>query len=148
MKALSLWRPWDQSILHAGKDFENRPWPLWANMIGMPIALHAGKKYDLDGANWMKDEGLYTPPPPEESPCGIVGVVVFDSVVHQKVKPDSPWFFGPYGWHIKEIAAIGPIPCIGKQGLWNVPKELEGAVERVLVDEWWTKGKILREADK
>lgn len=123
MKAITLWRPWDQAILYGGKDVENRTWALWNSLLGKPIALHAGRKYDHDGARWMREMGMYDPPSPDDSPQGIVGVVVFDKVV---VETPSPWFFGPYGWHIsKKHARIKPIHCRGKQGIWNVPPEIE-----------------------
>ena len=123
MKAITLWRPWDQAILYGGKPVENRPWALWKSMLNKLIALHAGKKYDHDGARWMRERGLYVSPPPEESPQGIVGVIIFDKVV---VEHSSPWFFGPFGWHISgKFALTEPIPCFGKQGLWNVPPEIE-----------------------
>lgn len=130
MKALTLWRPWDQAILYGGKCFENRPWSLWRSMIGERIALHAGKKYDIDGANWMREEGFYVPPPVTGSPMGITGVVVFDRVIHEREAPEDPWFMGPFGWHIGEKHALDePIPCAGQQGLWNVPDEI---LERIM----------------
>lgn len=126
MKAITIWRPWDQAILYGGKDVENRTWALWKSMIGKPIAMHAGKNYDHDGARWMRERGLYVPPPPEDSPQGIVGVVIFDRVV---VEHKSPWFFGPHGWHISDVFALPvTLSCQGKQGLWNVPPAIEYSI--------------------
>lgn len=131
MKAITLWRPWDQAILHGSKRYENRGWPLYKSLVGQRIALHAGKKYDIDGARWMKRNGLYVPPSCGDSPTGIVGVVVFDKVVTNDESDESyfedirdPWFFGKYGWHIGSVERIRhPIPCIGRQGVWNVPDD-------------------------
>jgi len=127
LRVITLWRPWDQAILHGGKDIENRVWPLWEKLIGKTMALHAGKKYDQEGADWMIENGLYIPPSKEESPTGIVGTFKVVDVTQQS---DSPWFFGPWGWVVEEAVALPePIPCPGKQGVWTVPDEL---VKRVV----------------
>ena len=122
MRAITLRRPWDQAILHGGKDIENRVWPLWTNQIGCEILLHASKKYDIDGAIWMQLRGLYNSPSEVDSPTGIVGSFVVDRVVTES---NSPWFVGPFGWVLRDIKIFEkPIPCRGKQGLWIVPNDI------------------------
>lgn len=117
-RALTLWRPWDQAILFGGKDLENRNWAPWDSVIDKMIAIHAGKKYDSEGAGWMIRENLYAPPVPSASPMGIVGVARVTGAV---VKSDSPWFFGKYGWVLEDVKALQmPIVCPGAQGLWKV----------------------------
>lgn len=44
MKALTLWPEWAWSIMHLGKDVENRTWHPPKNILGQRIALHAGRK--------------------------------------------------------------------------------------------------------
>lgn len=132
MKALTLWRPWEQAILQGGKLIENRKWPLPTRYLGEPIALHAGKTYDKQGARWMADEGLYTPPADTKCQVGIVGVVVFDAVVGKGDDVDEPdftlndpWYFGPFGWRIKSARALERVvSCRGAQGLWDVPQDI------------------------
>ncbi len=135
MKALTLWRPWDQAIVHGSKRIENRPWGLWPDMIGKPIAVHAGKRYDKDGAFSMQVNELYEPPPPADSPLGIVGVMVVGSVVNQSHPRadrnviENAWFDGPFGWVLTEVAALDePIPISGRQGLWTLPPDVEQRV--------------------
>jgi hypothetical protein len=122
-------------MVHRKKPYENRAWSLWKKMIGQQMALHAGLKYDEYGARWMKENSLYKPLPPDESPTGIVGIIVFDKVYHEKNPPDDPWFFGPYGWHIGKVMALdNPIPCTGKQGLWNVPEDVMSLISTHMYD--------------
>jgi len=135
MKALTLWRPWDQAIVHGNKRIENRPWALYPNMVGKPIAIHAGKRYDDDGAISMQLSKLYAPPPPADSPLGIVGVMVVGSVVNESDPRadrnvlESAWFNGPFGWVLTEVEALDePIPVSGKQGLWTLPPDVEQRV--------------------
>ena len=118
MKAITLWRPWAQAIVYGSKRIENREWkpPVW--MIGKRFAIHAGKKYDNDGAFWMSDEGLYNPESSDKCSVGILGTAVIEGVVTDS---DNPWFVGTYGWVLKEIRKmVEPIPCRGSQGFWDI----------------------------
>ncbi|MFA4971142.1 MAG: hypothetical protein WC683_00920 [bacterium] len=138
MLALTLWRPWDQAMVHGGKRVENRRWALPARHWGRPIALHAGRRYDREGALWMARECGYTPPADADSPGGVVAVVTFDRVVHAVLDRDDPmradpWFIGPYGWVVGTLMPLaGPIPCRGGQGLWKLPPDVVCAVQCVL----------------
>lgn len=143
LRALTLWRPWPYAIFYGGKRIENRPWKPWASVIGRYIALHAGMKYDNDGAVWMLKEKLYVPPSPSACPAGgfIVGVARVTGYVHvdegdlyitadafkefwDQEALDSPWFFGPYGWTLDNIRRFTePVACKGAQGLWPVMGE-------------------------
>lgn len=78
MKALTLWRPWSDAIVHGPKRVENRPWRPYPGTLGTLIAIHAGKKYDAgvwqkSSDGWKIPDG-YTPPHEAQSPTGIVGV--------------------------------------------------------------------------
>lgn len=132
MKALTLWRPWPQAIVHGSKRLENRIWapPKW--IVGKRIALHSGQRYDRDGASWMHCEGLYAPAAPSECPAGVVvgTAIVAGVVTHSK----DPWFCGPYGWVLQDVRALSvPVPCRGAQGLWNLPPDVERRVRELEV---------------
>ena len=43
MQAITLWPEWSWAILNLGKDVENRCWPLPPKLIGVALALHAGR---------------------------------------------------------------------------------------------------------
>lgn len=123
--AITLWRPWDQAILRAGKRIENRPWKR-PSIAGRLIAIHAGERYDKAGRSWMMRNGLYTPPKDLRSPKGIVGVMRVRRFI---TSSDDPWFVGPFGWELYDVKEIDPVPCKGAQGLWTVPPDV---AERVL----------------
>jgi len=123
VRALTLWRPWDQAILHGGKNIENRPWRPWPRIHGLFICLHAGQRYDNEGAVAMVEHKLYTPPSPSASVAGvIVGVA---RVTGSVTESDSPWFSGPYGWTLEDVTAFKtPVAAKGAQGLWKVEGKL------------------------
>ncbi|WOD37388.1 hypothetical protein [Nodosilinea sp. E11] len=127
LKAITLHRPWAYAIAHLGKRVENRGWacPL---APGSLIAIHAGKKYDKQAADWIRQTlGQDCPPDGDEHPTGIVAIARF---VGNVTASDSPWFVGPIGWQLTEVVAIDPVPCSGQQGLWLVPDVLRPSVRK------------------
>lgn len=48
LHAITIWQPWTHAILQGWKPVENRTWPPPPQLIGRPIALHAGKRLDGD----------------------------------------------------------------------------------------------------
>ena len=60
---------------------------------------------------------------------GVVGVGVLIDVVTSST---DPWFEGPYGWVIDLVRAIPPVPCMGRQSLFNLPHDVEDAVREHL----------------
>jgi hypothetical protein len=123
--ALTLWRPWPNAILHGGKRIENRSWIPGHRFIEELICIHAGLKYDHEGAHRMIDQKLYEPPNPSECPSGVIvgaaRIMGFITTPRYKQKHDDPWFFGPYGWILDDVIEFSePIQCRGAQGLWRV----------------------------
>jgi len=57
MKALSIQQPWAWAILH-GKNIENRTWP--THYTGQ-FLIHAGKKFDHFGYNWLLENSDFLP---------------------------------------------------------------------------------------
>lgn len=117
LKVITLHRPWAYAVAHLGKDIENRSWecPL---QPGSLIAIHAGRKYDKQGADWIRQGlGLDCPPDGAEHPGGIVAIARFQGNV---TASGSPWFVGPVGWRLADVVSIPAIDCRGYQGLWNV----------------------------
>lgn len=120
MKALTLWRPWDQLVLSGRKAVENRPWaPKGGLEMGEVFAIHAGKKWD-DGCVAMAQElGVPLSFFNFAAYPGVVGVVKFMGIVHASA---DPWFCGPVGWLLAEPEKFAtPVPCNGMQGLWEIP---------------------------
>ncbi len=52
--ALTLHRPWPWAIIHGSKRVENRSWAPPAWLIGQRLAIHAGKRWDADGADYVE----------------------------------------------------------------------------------------------
>jgi len=137
VKALSIRAPWWWFILHCGKDIENRDWP---TKFRGTIYLHASKWWnareardDFDCAlsiyeavqNVTLIADLDEPELPSitlrrlrESGGCLVGTVDIVDCVTQSA---SPWFFGDYGFVLRNpVAFEKPIPCKGALGFFEV----------------------------
>lgn len=134
MKALSVRAPWWLAVLHLGKVVENRD---WATNFRGTVLLHASKWWstqevadDLEVIRII----LQSAPRPTSYPLNltlrdlkntgghIVGSVeIVDCVSHS----DSPWFFGKFGFVLRNpIAFATPIPFKGALGFFDVPDSL------------------------
>lgn len=151
MKALTLWRPWSDAIVHGPKRVENRPWPPHAGTLGTLIAIHAGQKYGL--GDWTLPEG-YVAPDAGSSPTGIVGVARVAGYLDLRkgserrrsetmqfarlaarvhCLDEDLWWIGPVGWLLEDVIALPkPIPCRGALGLWRVPPEIVDQITEAL----------------
>lgn len=144
MKALTLWRPWSDAIVHGPKRVENRGWPPPAGVLGTLIAIHAGKRHDVTVFGGFPES--YEPPANEGSPTGIVGVARVIGYLDLR-KPrrrhavdmhnfasmeayvacldQDPWWVGPCGWLLDDVLPLStPIDYPGSLGLWRVPPEV------------------------
>ncbi len=124
MKTISLRQPWAWLVFH-GKDIENRSWP---TKYRGPLLIHASKNYDRQAEEWLARN---FPRIELSSPLYggmIIGKVnVVDCVTASK----SRWFFGPYGFVLKNpIEFERPIPFKGRLGIFEVPDKLLGRLAR------------------
>jgi hypothetical protein len=148
MKVLSVRQPWAFAIFNCGKDVENRNWP--TNFRGR-LAIHAGKKFDMNKSDWEDFlSGQYFSPytemaekwqehrsrsiPLDDPDFGaIIGTVeVYDCVpdicCHSPWKADGQEF---YCWVLRDpILLSEPIPMNGRLGLFDVPDSLFSPRER------------------
>ena len=122
--ALSIRQPWAWAIIDAGKDVENRDWP---TRFRGPVCIHAANgmtRDEFDGfvslARAMYRNGTWTGPfIPERqalSRGGIVGVAEITDCVDASL---SPWFFGRYGFVLRNVRAVEFIPCKGALGFFR-----------------------------
>lgn len=124
--ALSIRQPWAWLILHAGKDIENRN---WRTKFRGRVLLHASNTCtlkDWDAArvcyeNLMIDGEITTeagaiPHRLDLERGGIVGVA---EIVDCVTDSDSEWFFGDYGFVLKNAQPIDFIPCKGALGFFK-----------------------------
>ena len=146
MRALTLWRPWDEPVACGTKPVENRSWAPPSSIRGAWIAIHAGKKYDAGGAAFIMQRGFsLLPRAASDSRSGcVVAVVRLAGAFHQTAPEPiwhdptwqavllSPWFCGPWGWLFDRAVSLRPIPCRGAQGLWILPSDVERLVRAEL----------------
>lgn len=110
IKALSIKQPYPHHIFHDGKDVENRD---WATRGRGWFIVHAGiSKSELD-----KEDDLH-----QAMPRG--GVVGLARIVDCVEKMDSSWFFGRYGFVLKDAFPIALVPCKGALGFFALPPEI------------------------
>jgi hypothetical protein len=125
IKALSIKQPYPHHIFHDGKDVENRD---WATRGRGWIIVHAGiSKSEID-----KDD-------PDEMALPRGGVVGMTRIVDCVEKMDSNWFFGRYGFVLKDAFPLPLIPCRGALGFFALPadvlKQVAGAVRALALSQ-------------
>lgn len=124
---LTLWQPWASAIVFGSKRIENRDWRVSNRLIGEFIAIHAGKFNDTrwETEHFIWDKMACTFGKDQIVLGAVIGVAVLDGFVEQS---DDPWFFGPWGWVLRDVVPIDPVPCTGRQGLWTLPADVYGQV--------------------
>jgi len=117
MKALSIMQPWAWLIVNGYKDIENRDWKPTNPGLRFrgPVLIHAGRTFDGDDdpADWGW--------PRNERPCefdqgGIVGEA---EIVDCVTRSGSRWFFGPYGFVLRNARPLPFRPCVGALGFFE-----------------------------
>lgn len=115
LNALSIKQPYPHHIFHDGKDVENRDWPTKGRGW---FVVHAGvSKSELDTDQMDLPRG------------GVVGMAkIIDCVTEM----DSPWFYGPRGFVLKDAFPIDIIPCRGQLGFFRLEPETYAAISDAL----------------
>lgn len=128
MLALSLRQPWLHTILKLGKRVENRT---WSTPYRGPILLHASKgmtkaEYyavvEFVRRAFPGRELEWSFPGYAELPRG--GIVGRARIVDCVTEHASPWFFGPYGFVLDDVAELPFVACSGALGLFKVPDDV------------------------
>lgn len=126
MKAISIRQPWCWAILNAGKDMENRQWP---TRFRGPVLLHAAKGMTRDeyedclstmhaiSRTHPFQSGLALPRFYELERGGVVGRM---EIVNCWDNHQSPWFFGRYGFEIRNVEPLPFYPCKGALGFFDL----------------------------
>ena len=122
MKAISIRAPWWWMILHGGKDIENRD---WRTAHRGPVLIHASKWFAKMEVyeDFQEMKHIMSQRRPEVSLADlramgghIVGVVDIIDCVSES---DSPWFFGKYGFVLKNPRTIKPYVAKGALGFFD-----------------------------
>lgn len=118
MKAISIRQPWAWLITSGQKDIENRQ---WRTHTRGRVFVHAAKGMTRD--DYLACEiccadipGVSLPPFKDLQRGGIVGTVEIVDCVDQDA---SPWFFGEYGWVLKDAKPLPFQPCKGALGFFT-----------------------------
>lgn len=131
--AITLHRPWPYAIAHLNKRLENRNWAPSGVEVGDWFAVHAGAKWDKDGAQWIKQSGLGDVPPEEEHPRGVILLAKYGGISEGLLATSEPWFVGPLAWKIDDVIVLPePIPHTqGKQKLWALPVHIQRQIAEI-----------------
>lgn len=121
-KVLTIRQPWAWAIIHAGKDVENRTWK--TNHRGT-LLIHAGRKIDPAGVEFLERSGIEIPPEALEGGTIIGSVQVTDCVLDST----SRWAMEEcWHWLLAEpTAATSPLTHQGRLSLSNAPANWEKA---------------------
>ena len=112
MKAISIKQPWAWAILHAGKDVENRNWN--TNFRGM-VFIHVGKVDDGCGREFIK--GISELNVPNNIKYG--GIIGSVEIVDCVTQSDSKWFFGKFGFVLRNPIELPFVPLRGQLGFFE-----------------------------
>lgn len=113
MKTISIRQPWAALIVHGFKPIENRS--RRANYRG-PIAIHAGL-FRPPAALLAEIEKHFRVKIPPLQYGGVIGTAeIVDCVTQSR----SKWFWGPFGFVLRNAKPVPFIPCQGALGFFNI----------------------------
>ena len=116
MKALSIRQPWAWLIVNGYKPYENRT---WNTKFRGRVLIHAGKSFDRNGYDRVKDSFPEIPlPSPNQFEFG--GIVGSAEIWNVATDSSSPWFSGPYGFCLAMPEVLPFQPCKGKLSFFEV----------------------------
>lgn len=139
MKVLSVRQPWAWAIIYGGKNIENRN---WQTSYRGPLAIHAGKTFDINRGDWdAYHRGVFGEPWQSmargysQQDYHVLGAIigVVDLVDCQPSWAcDSPWKAGDdpdyFCWRLENPhPLVTPVPCKGQLGLFPAPFHLDVA---------------------
>lgn len=129
VKAITLQDPYGTLVANGHKQYETRSWKI---AYRGPLVIHVGKTLAI---NWkdtvflslLRDAGI---PDPRKLPFGCAVCICELTAIYrtEDVMPhisDRELAFGNYGpgravWRLEKVRRFQkPIPCLGKQGLWD-----------------------------
>lgn len=123
---ISVRQPWAWLIINAGKDIENRD---WFTKVRGRVLIHAGKGmtreeyavclrtcHMISGKHPFPD-GMVLPAFDELERGGIIGSVEIVDCVDGSA---SPWFFGRYGFVLRDPQPLPFQPCKGQLGFFRI----------------------------
>ena len=114
MKALSINQPFGWAMVEGFKDIENRNWS--TNFRG-EFYIHIGLAVQVREYDFIRQQ---TGSPFDNSmKMHIGGIIGIAEIVDCVTESDSPWFFGRYGFVIKNARRIPFKECKGALGFFK-----------------------------
>jgi hypothetical protein len=133
-RIISIRQPWAWAITSGDipadlrKDLENRNWK--TNYRG-PLLVHASLKPDRripEVVSFLEMATGLELPAPADLPLG--GIVGRTNLVDVVSKSKSHWFFGRYGFVLRDSKPLPFIPCKGQLGIYYPDSELLVALRK------------------
>lgn len=133
MKAITIQEPFATLIVRGyfdpvlgivrRKDVENRRWP---TRYRGPLAIHAGK-----GTDYLDDFDLefFGLKAADMAFGQVIGIVEMYDCLPLARCHDSQWAEGPWCHCYRNPRPVGPVPCKGALGLWDVPEDVLAAIQ-------------------
>ena len=118
LPALSIRQPWAWLILNGGKDVENRTWK--TNFRGR-FLIHAAKgmtREEFEAACEFSRLAGFRGDIPDGEQLARGGIVGVAELVDCTMQHRTPWFCGPYGFMLRNVAPVPFIPCKGSLGFF------------------------------
>lgn len=122
LQALSIRQPWVASILHGGKDIENRG---WNTKFRGKFLIHAAGKFTQEEveawALFCAAKKISTDWSTGLRVCNLpVGGIVGEADLFDVVtKSTSPWFVGPFGFVLRNVKPLPFVRCRGALGFFK-----------------------------
>lgn len=121
---ISVRQPWAWLIINAGKDIENRD---WFTKVRGRVLIHAAKT--IAKRDWLEAWDCVRHICPEawekgkrEIQAGMIergGIIGSVEIVDCVERSDSPWFFGRYGFVLKDPQPLPFQPLKGQLGFFR-----------------------------
>jgi hypothetical protein len=125
VRCLSIRQPWAWLIIQGLKPIENRD---WSTKVRGRVLIHAAKANDHESYNdacaVASRAGITTMP--IESYFERGGIIGSVEIVDCVESSPSPWFFGRYGFVLRNPRPLPFVPFKGSLGFFEVPDSLIG----------------------
>lgn len=117
MKALSIRQPWADAIIWHGKDVENRS---WRTDFRGPVLIHAAKAWGPQERADLAFVEDMTATKLEDVDRPLLGGIVGQAEIVDCVEEmESRWFFGRYGFVLRNAEPLPFQPCKGRLGFFT-----------------------------
>ena len=128
MRTLSIRQPWAWLIVHGHKTVENRE---WNTQFRGEFLIHAGvglvqRDYREIQERALGELDIVIPDFTDLQQVPRGGIVGMAELVRVVTDSDSPFFFGPFGFELRNARPLPFVPWKGQLGWFDVPRSAVG----------------------